>query len=69
MTVRVLRSIHEVSAADWNALEFRGQPFLRHEFLAALEDTGCVSTATGWTPSHLLLLDEGQQLIAAGRQQ
>jgi predicted N-acyltransferase len=65
MTVRVLRSIHEVSATDWNALELRGQPFLRHEFLAALEDTGCVSTATGWTPSHLLLLDAQRQLIAA----
>lgn len=65
MTVRVLRSIHEVSAADWNALELRGQPFLRHEFLAALEDTGCVGRTTGWTPTHLLLLDDQRKLIAA----
>jgi predicted N-acyltransferase len=65
MTARVLRSIHEVSATDWNALELRGQPFLQHEFLAALEDTACVGGATGWTPSHLLLLDDASRLIAA----
>lgn len=65
MTVRVLRSIHDIPAAAWNALELRGQPFLRHEFLAALEDTGCVSTTAGWTPTHLLLLDDAQQLRAA----
>ena len=65
MTVRVLRSIHEVSAADWNALELHGQPFLRHEFLAALENTGCACVATGWTPKHLLLLDQNRQLRGA----
>lgn len=66
MNVRVLRSIHDVTATEWNALELRGQPFLRHEFLAALEDTGCASTATGWTPSHLLLRnDQTQALYAA----
>ncbi len=65
MAVRVLRSIHEVSATDWNALELHGQPFLRHEFLAALEDTGCANTTTGWTPQHLLLLDDAQHLLGA----
>ncbi|MFT3807364.1 GNAT family N-acetyltransferase [Arenimonas sp.] len=58
MTVRVLRSIHEVEPAEWNALELHGQPFLRHEFLAALEDTGCATADTGWTAQHLLLRDE-----------
>lgn len=65
MAIRVLHSIHEVAATDWNALEMQGQPFLRHEFLAALEDTGCASPATGWTPMHLLLLDDAGQLRAA----
>lgn len=65
MAVRVLRSIHEVSATDWNSLELHGQPFLRHEFLAALEDTHCASIRTGWAPQHLLLLDEARQLRGA----
>ncbi|MGD9843261.1 MAG: GNAT family N-acetyltransferase [Steroidobacteraceae bacterium] len=65
MAVRILHSIHEVAATEWNALELHGQPFLRHEFLAALEDTGCVCADTGWIPQHLLLLDEKNHLKAA----
>lgn len=65
MTIRVLRSIHEVAAADWNALELHGQPFLRHEFLAALEDTGCACPATGWVVQHLLLQDATGCLVGA----
>jgi uncharacterized protein len=65
MTIRVLRSIHEVSATDWNALDRQNQPFLSHEFLAALEDTGCASAATGWVPKHLLLLSDAGQLRGA----
>jgi len=30
-----------------------GYPFLAAEFLAALEDSGSVTAATGWTPRHL----------------
>lgn len=32
-------------------------PFLRHDFLLAAEQTGCVSAATGWKPRHLTLHD------------
>ncbi len=32
-------------------------PFLRHEFLAALEHTGCVGAGTGWEPRYLALRD------------
>ena len=55
MRIEVARSITAVPAADWNGLAGTTQPFLRHEFLAALEETGCVAPATGWTPCHLLL--------------
>ncbi|PZQ81455.1 MAG: GNAT family N-acetyltransferase [Ancylobacter novellus] len=30
-------------------------PFVSHEFLAALEDSGCVARETGWLPQHLVL--------------
>jgi predicted N-acyltransferase len=62
--IRELRSIDEVAAADWNALRGSDCPFLRHEFLAALEHCRCVGPATGWTPAHLALFD-GARLIAA----
>jgi uncharacterized protein len=47
------RSIDEIAPADWNALGHGGVPFLRHEFLAALERSGAVAAATGWAPAHV----------------
>lgn len=40
-------------------------PFLRHEFLRALEDQGCVGPETGWVPRHLLVEDAAGRLIGA----
>jgi len=57
MTTRVARSLTEVDAAAWNALAAGGEPFLRHEFLLALEQSGCASHATGWDAHHLLHFD------------
>lgn len=54
----------QVDPAAWNALTGTDCPFLRHEFLATLEDTGCVGAGTGWSPSHLLLHD-AQGLLGA----
>ena len=60
MTQRSYRiaSIDAVEAGAWNALEGTDCPFLRHEFLAALEHSGCVGPGTGWTPAHLLIEDD-----------
>ncbi len=48
---------------DWNRLS-GNHPFLRHEFLHALHETGCASAETGWLPQYLLMR-EGDALIAA----
>ncbi|HEX9708348.1 MAG TPA: GNAT family N-acetyltransferase [Steroidobacteraceae bacterium] len=55
MAIRIARSIAEVDATQWNALGDAGTPFLRHEFLLALEDSGCATAATGWEANHVLL--------------
>ena len=52
MKVQVHASLDEIPVADWNRLA-GGNPFLRHEFLAALEHSGCVTEARGWRPRHL----------------
>lgn len=65
MQIEVARHIGDVAAADWNSLHGTVSPFLRHEFLAALEESGCAAPASGWTPSHLLLRDEARRLIGA----
>jgi hypothetical protein len=46
--------IAAIDASAWNALA-GDYPFLRHEFLNALEETHCASPLTGWTPRHLLI--------------
>ncbi|CAG0943048.1 hypothetical protein GPROT2_01981 [Gammaproteobacteria bacterium] len=65
MQLQILESISATTAAEWNALEHGGQPFLRHEFLAALEDSGCVGPATGWTPRHVVARDAAGRLAGA----
>jgi hypothetical protein len=57
-SLRVAESLAGVPAAQWNALA-AGNPFLRHEFLGALLDTGCASARTGWQPQFLLLERDG----------
>jgi predicted N-acyltransferase len=61
----ILSTIALVGAEEWNQLELTGQPFLRHEFLAALEDSGCVARATGWEPAHIIARDDSGRLIGA----
>jgi uncharacterized protein len=63
--VRTLESIGAVSASEWNSLDGAGQPFLRHEFLAALEDSGCVGPGSGWIGQHLVARDAAGRLVGA----
>lgn len=58
MRNRVLTSIEDVDARQWNALGGTETPFLRHEFLAALEHTGCIGPRTGWEPRYITLFDK-----------
>lgn len=64
MPIRIVHSLAAVTAQQWNALQLQGSPFLRHEFLRALEKEHCVGGDTGWQTSHLLLEDAGQLLGA-----
>jgi uncharacterized protein len=51
------RSILGLAREEWNALVADGNPFVRHEFLAALERTRCVGRGTGWEPCYLTVHD------------
>ena len=57
MRSAVHKSIDDVDARQWNALSGTDSPFLRHEFLAALEHTNCVGKRKGWIPSYITLCD------------
>jgi predicted N-acyltransferase len=56
MDVTPITSMTQVDAGTWNRLAGDGYPFLRHEFLLALEQSGCAAAKTGWSPHHLLVL-------------
>lgn len=65
MQVASIASLDSVGAQEWNQLVHANYPFLKHEFLLAAEQTGCVAPATGWQPCHLLLRSTDRQLIGA----
>ena len=60
-----VQRIADVPAADWDALDPAGNPFLRHAFLEALESSACVGGDSGWYPRHLVLRDPDGGLIGA----
>jgi predicted N-acyltransferase len=63
VTLEVVDTLADIAAADWNRVA-GDDPFLSHEFFSALHDTGCASSAAGWTP-QFLLLKSGSRLAAA----
>ncbi len=58
-----IERLDQVSAADWDALERDGNPFLSHDFLAGLERYDCLARH-GWYPRHLVLRRQGRLLAA-----
>ncbi len=63
MNLETVSALSEVAPDAWNALA-GDDPFVSHAYLGALERTGCVGEATGWTPAHLLL-KERHRLVGA----
>ena len=64
MQIEIITQLNEVPAVAWNALVQDNNPFVRHEFLSALETHGCVGKKFGWLPCHILVYDAGE-LIGA----
>jgi uncharacterized protein len=65
MLARQHTSIDDLDRQAWNALSGTAVPFLRHEFLAALEHTDCIGPHSGWTPAYISLHDAGGLAAAA----
>jgi predicted N-acyltransferase len=54
-TVRLLSTIGDAPADQWDALTDGGNPFVGHAFLTALEDSGSVGERSGWLPTPLVV--------------
>ena len=48
-------SIEDIGEQNWNQLTGINNPFMRYEFLHALEVTGCTNRETGWQPHHVVV--------------
>jgi predicted N-acyltransferase len=65
MRTRITEAIGTIPTDDWNALLADRNPFLRHEFLGAIEASGCASPETGWLPCHVLCESDEGALLGA----
>ena len=66
--IRVLNSPQAIDAVQWNKLLALQEPaselnpFMRHEYLAAMQASGSAVPNTGWTP-HFIALYNGTELV------
>jgi predicted N-acyltransferase len=56
--------VSSLPPSEWNALVGDESPFLEWEWLASLEQAGCVGERTGWD-ARPLVVREGDRLVAA----
>ncbi|MBL0698458.1 GNAT family N-acetyltransferase [Comamonas sp. JC664] len=65
LRLRILEAVTDAPADGWDALAGPdAPPFVRHAWLAAMEESGSATEETGWAPHHLTLW-RGPKLVAA----
>ena len=65
MHCRFISDINLIDAEAWNRLVEENHPFLKHQFLSALEQHDCVGKTVGWEPCHAVVEDNDGTLIGA----
>ena len=69
LCLRVLGSLNNVAAADWDACAnpqgVPYNPFVRHAFLLALEESGSAIADTGWFSQHIAVENAEGEIVAA----
>ena len=64
IVARLESGVAVLESGKWDELA-GNDPFLSHAFLASLENSGSVGRGTGWSPSPILLEEEGEMIGAA----
>ena len=57
MIISFSNNINDIGKKRWNSITGTENPFLRFEFLSALEAHDCVGKNQGWIPQHLIIED------------
>jgi uncharacterized protein len=61
----IAEGVSALDAAEWDALNSSGNPFVSHAFLSALEESGSVGPGSGWTPAPIIIRGDNGALAAA----
>ncbi|MBM3514148.1 MAG: N-acetyltransferase [Alphaproteobacteria bacterium] len=68
LTAKIVGGIDQIPAAAWDACGGQDQsnanPFVRHAFFSALEDSGSVAADAGWQPHHVVIEDASGRVMA-----
>ncbi|PID33647.1 MAG: GNAT family N-acetyltransferase [Thiotrichales bacterium] len=64
MQINIHSEISQIPREAWNKLVKDNNPFIRHEFLSALETHDCASNKFGWHPCHVAIYEDND-LVAA----
>lgn len=63
-TARMAEGVTSFEAGDWDACAGTGNPFVRHAFLTALEESGSATARAGWQPVPLSIDDADGRPLA-----
>ncbi len=65
LSIEFAPAIEAIGPDTWHGIAGTENPFVRYEFLSALEASGCVSARTGWQPGHVWIRRSGETLALA----
>ncbi len=65
VTAELLSEVSDIPAVEWDSLNSRGNPFVSHAFLSALEESGSVGPGTGWSPAPIAIRGDDGDIAAA----
>ena len=65
LTAKLGGSVGAFDRDAWDALVPESNPFMRHGFLTALEDSGSVGAGTGWQPAPIVIENAEGKVLAA----
>lgn len=63
MRCKIITSIEAISKTEWQQLITDANPFLRYEFLLALEQHEAVGERFGWLVNHVICVDDAGSLL------
>jgi len=67
LSLFIVNSVKEVDETSWDCCARTGaadaNPFVRHAFLLAMEESGSVQAETGWLPQHVIIKSSSDKIF------